>query len=154
MRKPDKFSTHISQLDAVGRSMLRKSLNFPPGEWPPAFPYVEPHIITLGADERKIAYVVAGLQALSRAPEASGNFGEAAKRLQHATNSRYGEWEFLKLIDANDKFLYRQLRRMVTLMSSHGIAPDWGSLRRDLNRWRHPDRIVQIVWARSYYLDQ
>jgi CRISPR system Cascade subunit CasB len=153
MPKPDKLSTRISQLDTAGRFTLLQSLNFPPGEWPPAFPYVEPHIITLSAAEREIAYVVAGLQALSPATEAFGNFGEATKRLQLATNSSFVERAFTILIDPGDDFLYENLRRIVSLMSLHGIAPDWERLRRDLNRWRHPEHVVQIAWAQSYYSD-
>lgn len=150
----DYFSTFIRELDAAGRATLRRSLAFPPGSWPPAFPYVERHVVNTSTWQRQIAYLVAGLQASSRAAEANGNFGEATYRLQRATGSGSIENRFMAILDSDDSALAHHLRQMVTLMSSHGVAPDWARLRRDLSRWRHPDRLAQLEWARGYYQNQ
>lgn len=146
-----RFAEHIASLDAGGRAALRRSLAFPPGTWPGAFPYVEPWVSGLGEWNRRVAYMVAGLQALSRADKAEGNLGDAARRLQAASGSGSVEARFLALLDADAEQLPHRLRQMITLMSSHGLAPDWVTLRSDLNWWRTAERLVQQRWARSYY---
>lgn len=147
----DPFVDHVAGLDAGAKAALRRSLAFAPGTWPGAFPYVEPWVTNARPWERRVAYMVAGLQALSRSETAQGNLGEAARRLELATQSGSVEARFLALLDADPEQLPHRLRQMITLMSSHGIAPDWGRLRRDLNWWRTGERLVQQRWARGFY---
>jgi len=147
----DRFVAHVAGLDAGAKATLRRSLAFAPGTWPGAFPYVEPWVSKSGRWERAVTYLVAGLQAHSRAEQAKGNLGEAARRLSQATESGSVEARFLALLDADVEQVPHRLRQMIALMSSHGIAPDWAALRRDLNRWSTPNRTVQQRWARSFY---
>lgn len=147
----DRFVAHVAGLDAGARAALRRSLAFPPGTWPGAFPYVERWVSKSSRWERVVTYLVAGLQANSRAERARGDLGEAARRLLQATESGSVESRFLALLDADAEQLPHRLRQMITLMSSQGIAPDWARLRRDLTRWTSPNRTVQQLWARSFY---
>lgn len=147
----DAFMHHLESLDPGGRATLRRSLAFPPGSWPRAFPYVEPWVVGRRPWDRKVAYLVAGLKATSRANTSAWNMGEAAYRLRIATDSGSIETRFIALLDADPDQLPHRLRQMVTLMSAHDIAPDWAALRRDLERWTHPDRFVQQRWARAFY---
>lgn len=149
--RSDPFVSHVAALDAGARAALRRSLAFPPGTWPGAFPYVESWVSNANGWERRVAYLVAGLQALSRAEKSEGNIGEAARKLQIASESGSVEARFLALLDADPEQLPHRLRQMITLMSSHGIAPDWGRLRSDLKWWRTADRVVQQRWARAFY---
>lgn len=146
-----RFVSYIAELDAGARAALRRSLAFPPGTWPGAFPYVEPWVGSANSWERQVAYLVAGLQAQSRAEKSLGNLGEAARGLSDATESGSVEARFLALLDADADQLPHRLRQMITLMSSRGIAPEWAQLRSDLNWWRTENRNVQQRWARSYY---
>ena len=65
------MSTFIEWLEGLNgkdsrvRAVLRRSLSFPPGEHPSAFPFVEP-FISDGASEwnRQVHYLVAALWAL------------------------------------------------------------------------------------------
>lgn len=132
--------------------MLRRSLAFAPGTWPPAFRYVE-RWVGAGASswERCVTYLVAAMQALSRAERHFTDLGAAAQALAVSTGSQSVEARFLNLLDADDEQLPNRLRQMISLMSSRGIAPEWPGLRKDLMRWRTEDRWVQQKWARSYY---
>lgn len=147
----ERFVTHVRQLDAAGRAALRRSLAFPPGTWPGAFAQVEPWVANAGQWERKITYLVAGLQALSGAGRERGNIGEAAAALQKVTGSGSVEQRFLALLDADDDELPHRLRQMVALLNSADIAPDWAQLRKDLRWWRNDSKWVQQRWAASYY---
>lgn len=148
----DPFVSHVAALDPGAKAALRRSLAFPPGTWPGAFPYVERWVPRdSGGWERTVYYLIAGLQALSRSSSNHGDLGRATKRLQEKTESGSVEQRFLALLDADEEQLPQRLRQLITLLSSHDIAPDWARLRRDLLRWNHQDRYVQQRWARSYY---
>jgi CRISPR system Cascade subunit CasB len=147
----EKFTDFIEQLGTGPKATLRRSLAFPPGTWPAAFPYVEPWVRGQEGWTRSVAYLVAGLQAQSRITAGKGNLGEAAARLAKAADSKSIETRFIALLDADADQLSHRLRQMITLMSSHTIAPDWAQLNSDLRWWRHADRYVQQRWARSFY---
>lgn len=146
------FVTYVANLDPGGRATLRRSLAFEPGAWPPAFRYVERWVAaSSGKWERKVAYLVAGLQASSRAERHYPDLGTAARILSTLSGSQSVEARFLALLDADQEQLRHRLRQILTLMDSQGIAPDWEKLRRDLLHWQAEDRWVQQRWARSYY---
>lgn len=147
----DRFAEYIGQLDAAARAALRRSLAFPPGTWPGAFPYVEPWVVDAEPWVRRTTYLVAALQALSRASRESGDMGKAAAELQKSTGSASVEQRFLALLDADADELPHRLRQMITLMSSADIAPAWATLRKDLRWWRNESKSVQQRWAASYY---
>lgn len=147
----DRFVDHIAGLDPGAKAALRRSLAFKPGTWPGAFPYVEPWFGASSNWEREVAYLVAGLQAHSRAERSYKDLGAAARALQAATGSDSVEARFLVLLDADADQLPHRLRQMISLMNSQGVAPDWSQLRKDLNWWRTEERWVQQRWARSYY---
>lgn len=148
----DAFVAYIDGLGAEGRAVLRRSLAFAPGTWPPAFRYVERWVgAGAGSWERRMTYLAAAMQALSRAERHFSDVGAAAQALTVSTGSQSVEARFLNLLDADDEQLPNRLRQMVSLMSSRGIAPEWSGLRKDLLRWRTEDRWVQQKWARSYY---
>lgn len=153
----ERFAQHLAKRleeSTRPRAVLRRSLAFPPGTWPEAFPYVEPFVARANRGTREAAYLVAGLYALSNVDRGSGSLGAAAHRLRAATDSGSVEARFLALLDSDDEQLPHRLRQMVKLMSSHEIAPDWAELFRDLNAWNSSSRWVQERWARDYYRQQ
>lgn len=153
MTADERFVEYIGGLDAAAKAALRRSLAFSPGTWPGVFAYVEPWVVNARAWERKITYLTAGLQVLSRSERNSGDIGAAAARLQKATESGSVEQRFLALLDSDADELPHRLRQMVTLMSSADIAPSWSTLRKDLRWWNTEARTVQQRWAASYYRD-
>lgn len=147
----DSLVSHVASLDAQGKATLRRSLAFAPGAWPTAFPYVEPWIRGQDGWRRSVAYLVAGLQSLSRAGQPRGDFGDAARRLWGATGTASTEQRFIAVLEADSDELPHRLRQMVALMNAYDLAPDWERLRRDLVSWPNGERFVQQRWARSFY---
>lgn len=130
---------------------LRRSLSFPPGTWPGAFRYIE-SVPRLGSGwGRQVAYLIAGLYALARGKEGSGDFGNAARRFQGTTDSKSVERRFISIIEADADELPHRLRQMMTLLSSEGIVPDWNQLYVELRQWNHPEKYIQQRWASSFY---
>lgn len=153
------MSTFIEMLEEMAkkeskvRAVLKRSLAFEPGAYPPAFPYVE---LRLGNDDgnwkRTVYYLVAGLWAQhfregcgvgQNFPVVCGAFYEAKEK------SPSIEKRFIALLDADEGQLAYRLRQMVTLLKEHTI--DFDSLLKELISWNHQDKFVQIRWAKAFY---
>lgn len=133
------------------RAVLRRSLAFDPGGYPPAMPYVEPLLQNLGDDgwRREAYYLVAGLFALKDGEHQEGR--TLARALWEARQTRQSdslEKRFLALLDANRDQIAHRLRQAVGLVEG---ALDFAQLLEDLLRWFDPKRRVQARWAREFY---
>jgi CRISPR system Cascade subunit CasB len=153
------MSTFIEMLEDMAkkeskvRAVLKRSLAFDPGAYPPAFPYIEPR---LGNDDgnwkRTIYYLVGGLWAIhwrkgqgegQSLPDVCGSHFLASDK------SPSIEKRFIALLDADEGQLPFRLRQMVALLKEYTI--DFDALRQDLLSWNHPEKFVQIKWARAFY---
>lgn len=150
---PHPLVRYVLDLDRAALAKLRRSLAFPLGTWPGAFPFVEPFVAAAPRAQRRHAYLVAGLIAWARADgPGSGDLGEACARLRDSLVSDAAvERRFLALLDADEEGLPHHLRQLVALFAQHRVAPDWSRLLADLKHWSHPDRWVQQRWAKSFY---
>jgi CRISPR system Cascade subunit CasB len=157
----EKFIEHLQRLreqDRGALAVLRRSLSFELGSYPPAYTYVE-HFV--GADRRasdpfRLAlYLVAGLYALH--PKTSTNslaasFGE----LMHRRNSGSIENRFIALLGADPENLADYLRQVVTLLAADALGLNYTALLNDVRCWLDPfapekrDQIRQ-KWARDFY---
>lgn len=132
----------------AARAALRRSLAFEPGTYPPAMPYVEPFVREEGWP-REAHYLVAGLYALKDGTHEEGR--TLAQALQEASVKRESasvEKRFLSLLDADRDQIAFRLRQAVGLVEG-GL--DFAKLLDDLLWWFHPDRKVQVRWAREFY---
>lgn len=59
---------------------------------------------------------------------------------------------FKALLNANEEDLHYHLRQAVSIAKSRNIAIDYHRLFRDLLNWSHPDRFVQLDWAKDYWV--
>jgi CRISPR system Cascade subunit CasB len=153
------MSTLIEMLEEMAkkeskvRAVLKRSLAFDPGAYPPAFPYVERR---LGDDngkwKRTVYYLVAGLWAQhfregrgagQNFPVACGAFYESKEK------SSSIEKRFIALLDADDGQLAYRLRQMLALLKEYSI--DFDVLCKDLISWNHAEKFVQIRWAKAFY---
>lgn len=139
--------------DTKVRAVLRRSLAFDPGVHIPAFPYVEPFLRGEGEGWRgQMHYLVAGLWAAHwREGRAAATVSLAKSCAQHQINggSASTERRFIHLLDADHEQLPHRLRQMVGLLSEQAL--DFQALLGDLLFWSHPDKRVQITWARAFY---
>jgi CRISPR system Cascade subunit CasB len=136
------------------RAVLRRSLAFDPGTYPPAYPYVE----WLLRDEentwrREVYYLVAGLWAAhwreGRAGEAI-SLGKACALLRSGPNgSENIERRFVSLLDADPDQLPHRLRQMLAMVKEYNL--DFEALLKGLLFWNDDQKRTQNRWAREFY---
>jgi CRISPR system Cascade subunit CasB len=153
------MSTFIEMLEEMSkkeskvRAVLKRSLAFDPGAYPPAFPYVERR---LGEDDgnwkRSVYYLVAGLWAMNwKEGHGAGQYLPSACSALYFANEKSlsTERRFIGLLDADEEQLPYRIRQMVALLKEYII--DYDALLKDLISWNHPDKFVQIKWAKVFY---
>lgn len=64
------------------------------------------------------------------------------------------ERRFIALLDSPYDDLAEQLRGIVKLLAGKDIPIDWARLTRDLLGWEHPNRVVQLKWAESFWREE
>jgi CRISPR system Cascade subunit CasB len=157
----EQFVGHLNRLrerDRGALAILRRSLSFAPGAYPPAYTYVERFV---GMDRkasdpfRLALYLVAGLYALH--PETSENsLAAGLAELMHRRNSASVEGRFLALLGGDPENLGEYLRHAVTLFATDKLGIDYVALFGDLVVWLNPysaesrDQVRQ-KWARDFY---
>lgn len=157
----EQFIEHLDRLherDRGALAILRRSLSFAPGAYPPAYGYVERFV---GMDRkasdpfRLALYLVAGLYALH--PEKGTNsLASGLAELMHRRDSSSIEKRFLSLLGADPENLAEYLRHAVTLFATDNLGIDYVELFSDLIVWLNPyaaekrDQIRQ-KWARDFY---
>lgn len=139
--------------DTKTRAVLRRSLAFDPGSFPPSFPYVEPFV--KDADNswrREMLYLVAGLWAShwreGRVVEPM-SIGKACAVYQGVSESTSAERRFVSLLDADLDQLPHRLRQMVALLKEFNI--DFDALLNGLLYWNEDLKRTQNQWARDFY---
>lgn len=145
--------------DRAALATLRRALGKPPGTVVEIFTYVVPYLPN-EADERSAwpFFVVAPLYALHPVdwPANDGsrwrNFGASVALLQRRQErpSAGLQERFRRLLAAEREELPEQLRRLLTLFVPYQVPVSWLDLLGDLERWDHPERLVQREWARAF----
>jgi len=127
---------------------LRRSLAFEPGTYAKSFPYVEPFVSGNGWP-RKAFYLTAGLFAEHTMHQPGQPFARVLAEIRQKRESESLEQRFLALLDADEDQIAYRLRQNVRLLAN--MPFDWEKFIRDLLNWFHPDRYVQVRWARQYF---
>lgn len=140
--------------DTKVRAVLRRSLAFPPGNFPAAYPYVEPFVKNADGWRRDAHYLTAGLWA-THWRENHGkdvlSIGNACSIYRWKTESENIERRFIALLDADETQLTHRLRQMIVLLKDYSI--DFESMLQDLLYWNNDRKITQNRWARDFYRD-
>lgn len=147
--------------DTAVVAALRRSAAYEPGLYPPVFPYIEPLTHGRGEWQRQATYLVAACWAKSRRQRDGGDqeqgqlLAVGLRRLsQDPANphaSKNIEKRFTALLDADGDELPWRLRQVSAVLDAASIAIDWPALLSDLWRWNHPERYVQVRWARQFW---
>lgn len=163
--KPDfaaAFVGHLRQLhehDKGAMAILRRSLGFNPGSYPPAYPFVERFV---GADRhaedamRRALYSVAALFAQQPHHIEGRSLAAAFGAVMRHRESASIEQRFVALLSGDAENLPQYLRQVVSLLSADDQGFDFAQLLRDLTRWLNPyahearDQLRQR-WARDFY---
>ncbi len=153
------FLTYLRDLrerDRGALAKLKRSLAFPPGAYPPAYPYVERFAGLESSESRRRAlYLTAGLYALHPV-DAGRSLAAALAELIRRRESESIEKRFIALLGADAENLNVYLRQVVGLLAAEELGLDYTRLLRDLSTWLNPharealDRVRQR-WARDFY---
>lgn len=137
------------QEDRGALADLRSGLGKPPGEMARVHKHVVPY---LPADQRyndRWYYTLASLFGSFPKQRSSYSIGKAFRPLRTKSDSM--DARFVALLNAHpDDFAYR-LRHAISLLKANEKPIDWFRLLEDLLQWDHPERHVQLRWARDFY---
>ena len=153
MRRFIEWLEGLNQKDTKVRAVLRRSLAFDPGAFPPAYPYVEPFVRNERDEwKREMHYLVAGLWAANWREEHTAvpmAIGKACAAYQAASGSTSTERRFITLLDSSSGELPHRLRQVVALLKDHSI--DFEALLTGLVYWNDDRKRTQNGWARDFY---
>ena len=144
----------VNEKNTKVRAILRRSLAFDPGQFIPAFPYVEPFVRDeSNAWRRNVHYLVAGIWAAHWRENRTGEpmlFGKACAFYQMKSGSTSTERRFINLLDADSEQLPHRLRQTIALLKDYPINFD--VLLQGLLRWNQDKKPTQNTWARDFYI--
>lgn len=147
----DRFVGYLEGLarkeDRGALAKLRRGAGKRPGSAVDALPLVVPF---LPADpwQADAFFTVSALFGLHPEPGGRGTMGDVFRQLgEHESAQK----RFVALLNSHEDELREHLRHAVTLARSKDVPINYRQLLRDLTNWTHPDRFVQLEWARAYW---
>jgi CRISPR system Cascade subunit CasB len=153
MRRFIEWLEGLNQKDTKVRAVLRRSLAFDPGAFPPAYPYVEPFVQNEHDEwKRAMHYLIASLWAAHWREGRTAvpmTIGKACAAYQTANGSSSTERRFITLLDSSSDELPHRLRQLVALLKDHPI--DFETLLTGLVFWNDDRKRTQNGWARDFY---
>lgn len=138
--------------DSKVRAILQRSLAFDPGQFPRAYPFVEPFLQGESNWSRDMHYLVAGLWAAHWREDCSKqkiSIARACAEYGYARDSASTEGRFIAVIDADSDQLPHRIRQLVALLKEYPI--DFAALLKDLMNWNGEKKTIQNAWAREFY---
>lgn len=154
MGMPELIDAFVSHLEGLARrkdrgaiAKLRRGTGRTAGSAVDALPLIVPF---LPSDDRAAEsfFLVGALFGMHPEPGGTGNFGDAFRRLGDHESAKK---RFLALLNAHADDVGEHLRHAVSLARAKDVPIDYRRLLRDLTHWSHPERFVQLAWARSYW---
>lgn len=144
----------LNKRDTKVRAVLRRSLTFDPGQYIPAYPYVEPFVRNESSPwRREMHYLVAGLWAAHWREGRGGEpmpIGKACQALYRANDKSPSiERRFITLLDSDQEQLPHRLRQMLAVLKDYPI--DFDALVTGLLRWNDDQKQTQNIWAKDFY---
>jgi len=136
------------QKDRAMMAALRRGLGKKEGHVV-MYPYVVPYLPEKPFGKEWIYFTVAALFGYHHDPLAKNvDIGRAMSRLEQNDSLQK---RFTWLLDADTQELPMRLKSIVSLLKSKNIGIDYTLLFDDLYHWDHPEKFVQLRWARHFY---
>lgn len=138
--------------DRAALARLRRGIGKKMGNSPEMMPYVVPYLNESPRDPA-LCFLLASLFGIH--PEKAGqgvSFGAVFKEvLKKSGESGSVERRFEIILSVGSDDIGGHLRHAVSLAKSRGVPVDYYRLFYDLKQWEHPDRFVQLGWARDFW---
>lgn len=116
------------------------------------YPYVVPFLPTEYTNKHHLYFLIATLFGLH--PDATNvrnqSMGSVFLQLGKPENDSLQK-RFKALLNAEEEDLQHHLRQAVSLAKNKNVPIDYHRLFKDLLGWTHPDRHVQLQWAKDYW---
>ena len=136
--------------DRAALAKLRRGLGKKMGT-PEMYPYVIPFLPS-NEWQHQTYFLIASLFALHPEPSPRGwTMGTVFRRIDEGSNSESVKKRFFHLLSADGEDVGEYLRHAISLAKSKNVGVDYHQLLYDLSFWDHPDRFVQIRWAKDYW---
>lgn len=152
------FVEHLANVceDRGARAILRRSAAFAPGEYVPAFPFVEPFLPEDTPEtERRAFYLCAMLFAMHGQHQEGRSLARAFGSLWWKKDQRPSlEKRFIALLEADADGLSEHLRQIVMLLKEEAF--DHAALLTDLRELMKPytterQNRIRARWAKDFY---
>jgi CRISPR system Cascade subunit CasB len=150
------FIAALKRLDNAGRAQLKRNAGRALHEARDVhrvFFQALPAAIARGPDE-EIYFLIATLYPLAKARDDGASLGATLRAVRQHRRNESLDRRFQALLDSDTEQLRFRVRQAVRLAAATEQRIDWGQLLSDLLAWEHPDRYVQLNWARDYFVDQ
>lgn len=146
-----KYLAALCDADRAVAACLRRSLSFPPGEWPRAFPYVEPFVVKEEQDgfRRRMFYLAAGVWAAAKERNGKTPLGKAIHEYMEEVGSDSIEKRFITLLDSDAEQLTNRIRQMCALLKDSPV--NFPLLLDGLLFWNAQGKKTQWRWAKDFY---
>lgn len=149
------FIAALARLDAAGRARLKRNAGRALGEardvqrvFFQALPFDVPE------RQHEDYFLVATLYPMANSRTDGASFGTTMRQVHQIRDSASLDRRFQTLLDSDREQLPFRLRQAVRLAAATDQPVDWEKLLSDLLAWEHPDRYVQLRWARDYFVGQ
>lgn len=150
----EQFISRLNSLSTGDRTALKRSLGVPLQE-ADARAWAAFYKVYLSENRRDEDACFITACAVSAFHNCVGPAIELPQRLKElSAESDSAENKFLQLLDVplrENNYFSVKMGRILRLMLSKGRTIDFKTLLKDLQRWDHPDRYIQLRWARVFY---
>jgi CRISPR system Cascade subunit CasB len=152
--KKKKFIGYLLQISEPGKENraaladLRSGLGKKPGEMARVHKHVVPFLPHKTYND-ECFYLTATLFGLFPKQREKTSLGAAFRPLKQKSESMSARFDALLSADPDD--LGNHLRYVISLLKSNDLPFNWFQFLDDISRWDHPDREVQLGWARDFY---
>jgi len=151
MSDVDTYIKHLESLarreDRAALAKLRRGLGKQPGTVVDLLPFVVPYLPERTRSQTAY-FLVGSLFALHPESASTGNFGHVYRKLG---NHESAQKRFTALLDSHEDELGDHLRRGIAMAKAEQVPVNYRQLLKDVLGWTHPERYVQLAWARSYW---
>jgi CRISPR system Cascade subunit CasB len=136
--------------DRAALAKLRRGLGKKMGT-PEMYPYIVP-FLSSNEWQHENYFLIASLFAFHPEPSPRGwTMGTVFRHIAEGSESESVEKRFIHLMSADAEDIGEYLRHAISLAKSKRVGVDYHQLLSDLNFWDHPDRFVQLRWAKDFW---
>ncbi|MFH0872522.1 MAG: type I-E CRISPR-associated protein Cse2/CasB [bacterium] len=138
--------------DRAALARLRRGIGKKMGHSPEMMPYVVPYLHESPRDPA-LCFLLASIFGIHSEKAGQGvSFGAVFKEVfKKSGESESVEKRFKSILSASSDDIGGHLRHAVSLAKGRGVPVDYYRLFYDLKQWEHPDRFVQLGWARDFW---